>query len=79
MSRCILAAEKLNCVEEILKIVSVLSVETIFHSMSSSLSNSSKKDLAETIKQKFSSADGDHITLLNVFKAFVSNKSNKVD
>jgi HrpA-like RNA helicase len=79
LSRCILAAEKLNCVEDLLKIVSILSVDSIFHSSSgSSMSNSSKRDLAEAIKQKFVSADGDHITLLNVYKAFVANKSNRV-
>ncbi len=54
-----------------------MSVETIFHNSSNNLSQSSKKELADTIKQKFVSADGDHITLLNVFKAFVSNKNNK--
>lgn len=75
LSRCILAAEKLNCVEDVLKIVSVLSVDTIFHS---SMSSSSKRDLAEAVKQKFTSADGDHITLLNVYKAFMANKNNKV-
>lgn len=79
LSRCILAAEKLNCVEDVLKIVSVLSVDSIFHSTgAASMSNASKKDLAETIKQKFVSADGDHITLLNVYKAFVANKNNRV-
>jgi ATP-dependent RNA helicase DHX33 len=79
LSRCILAAEKLNCVEDVLKIVSVLSVDSIFHSSgTASMSNASKKDLAETIKQKFVSADGDHITLLNVYKAFVANKNNRV-
>lgn len=79
LSRCILAAEKLNCVEDVLKIVSVLSVDSIFHSSgAASMSNASKKDLAETIKQKFVSADGDHITLLNVYKAFVANKNNRV-
>ena len=76
-SRCILAAEKLNCVEEVLKIVSVLSVDSIFHHASNA-STESKREHAEAVKQKFSSADGDHITLLNVFKAFVSNKQNKV-
>ncbi len=76
LSRCILAAVKLNCVEDILKIVSILSVDTIFHQ--SGDTSSSKKDLAEAIKQKFVSADGDHFTLLNVYKAFVSNKNNKV-
>ncbi len=46
--------------------------------MSNNLSQSAKRDLAEIIKQKFASADGDHITLLNVYKAFVANKNNRV-
>ena len=78
LSRCILAAESLNCVEDMLKIVSVLSVENIFHnSVSSNLVNNSKRDQAQLIRQKFNSADGDHVSLLNVFKAFVANKHNK--
>ena len=76
LSRCILAAVKLNCVEDVLKIVSILSVDTIFHK-SNGTSASGKQDLAEAIKQKFVSADGDHFTLLNVYKAFVANKNNK--
>ena len=75
-SRCVLAAEKFSCVEEIIKIVSVLSVDSIFHSTTTS--SGSKRDQAEAVKQKFASSDGDHITLLNVFKTFISNKQNKV-
>lgn len=74
LSRCILAAEKLNCVEEVLKIVSVLSVDSVFHSSSG---KSDKQDLAAQVKQKFVSPDGDHITLLNVYKAFASNRNKK--
>ena len=77
LSRCILAAESLNCVEDILKIVSVLSVENIFHHNLSNLTNNNKRDQAQIIRQKFSSADGDHISLLNVFKAFSANKHSK--
>lgn len=76
LARCVIAAEKLNCVEEILKIVSVLSVDSVFHSSSNV---SGKQEEAATIKQKFVSPDGDHITLLNVYKAFVSNKNKKVE
>lgn len=71
LSRCILAAEKLNCVEEVLKIVSMLSVDNVFSS-----TISSKKEQAHQARQKFISADGDHITLLNVYKTFVANKSS---
>lgn len=76
LSRCILGAEKLGCVEEVIKIVSVLSVESVFHN-TSNIANQSKRDQAQAVRQKFSSADGDHITALNVFKAFVANKCSK--
>ncbi|RNA11852.1 ATP-dependent RNA helicase DHX33 [Brachionus plicatilis] len=72
-SRCILSADKLGCVEEVLKIVSVLSVDSVFHAQTNT---SNKRDQAEAARQKFSSADGDHITLLNVYKAFMANKSS---
>lgn len=71
LARCILAAEKLNCVEEVLKIVSVLSVENVF------INEAAKRDQIMNIRQKFVSADGDHITLLNVFKGFVANRGVK--
>jgi HrpA-like RNA helicase len=76
LSRCIIAADKLNCVEEILKIVSLLSVENIFHNPSN-IMNAAKRDQAQTIRQKFQSSDGDQITLLNVYKGYVANKSSK--
>jgi ATP-dependent RNA helicase DHX33 len=76
LSRCILAAEKLNCVDDILKIVSLLSVENIFHN-TGNIANAAKREQAKAIRQKFVSSDGDHITLLNVYKAFVTaNKSS---
>lgn len=75
LSRCILAAEKLGCVEEILKIVSILSVDNVFHSTTNA-TNSNKRDHAQAVRQKFVSADGDHITLLNVYKSFIANKSS---
>lgn len=72
LARCILAAEKLQCVEEVLKIVSVLSVENVF------VNDAAKRDHISAVRQKFVSADGDHITLLNIYKAFVANRSVKV-
>ncbi len=77
LSRCILAGEKLGCIEDLLKIVSLMSVENVFHSTSFT-NNSARREQAQMIRQRFVSSDGDHITLLNVFKAFVANKMNKV-
>ena len=67
----------LGCVEEVIKIVSVLSVESVFHNASNTASQA-KRDQAQAVRQKFSSADGDHITALNVFKTFVVNKCSKL-
>lgn len=72
LARCILAAEKLNCVEEVIKIVSVLSVENVF------VNDVAKRDHITAVRHKFVSDDGDHITLLNVYKAFVANRTVKV-
>lgn len=77
LSRCLLAAEKTKCIEDVLKIVSLLSVENVFHGNSNHVS-STKRDHIQTVRQKFVSADGDHITLLNVYKAYVANKNVKV-
>lgn len=71
-AKCILSAEQYECVEDVLKIVSLLSVDSVF------ISNPSKNSNFNVIRDKFTSADGDHITLLNVFKAFISAKMNKV-
>lgn len=76
LARCILAAEKLNCVDEVLKIVSVLSVENVF--VNDSANGANKRDHVAAIRNKFVSDDGDHITLLNVYKAYVSNRTIKV-
>ncbi len=48
-----------------------MSVDSIFHNVSN------KQEQIANIKQKFVSSDGDHLTLLNVYKAFVSNKNKK--
>jgi ATP-dependent RNA helicase DHX33 len=77
-SRCLLAAANVNeckCVEEILKIVSLLSVDSVFLQVNN---NQNKRENANAIRQKFVSADGDPITLLNVYKAFNASKSRKV-
>ena len=76
-SRCILAAATINdckCVEEVLKIVSLLSVDTVFQQAN----NQTKRETANAIRQKFVSSDGDLITLLNVYKAYNASKSRKV-
>ncbi|XP_053602388.1 ATP-dependent RNA helicase DHX33 [Plodia interpunctella] len=63
-SKVLLSAPEYNCLEEILSLVAVLSSENIFHTPMH------KREEAIKVKQKFISPLGDHITLLNVYKAF---------
>ena len=67
-----LAASDLDCLEEMLKLVSVMSVDTIF------LTSSNLNEKMKMQRQKFTMNEGDHLTLLNVYKSFISNKKNKV-
>ncbi|CAF1522352.1 unnamed protein product, partial [Didymodactylos carnosus] len=72
LSRCLLSACELGCLEEMLKLVSIMSVETIF------LSNTAgADDQTKLHRQKFTISEGDHLTLLNVYKTFVANKKRK--
>lgn len=63
-SKIILSAPEYECLEEALSLVAILSSENLFHTPMH------KREEAIKVKQKFISPLGDHITLLNVFKAF---------
>lgn len=62
-SKALIQASQFNCVEEVLITVAMLSVESIFYAPREKLEE------ARTAMKCFSSADGDHITLINVFRA----------
>ena len=55
-----------------LKLVSIMSVDTIF------LTSSNTNEKMKMQRQKFTMNEGDHLTLLNVYKTFLSNKKTKV-
>jgi HrpA-like RNA helicase len=57
------ACDKYSCVNEILSIVSIIRPRD-------------QIEQADREKNKFSHPDGDHLTLLNVFNAFVQNDKN---
>ncbi|CAK1549813.1 unnamed protein product [Leptosia nina] len=63
-SRVIISAPEYGCLDEALSLVAVMSSENIFHTPLH------KREEALKVKQKFVSPLGDHVTLLNVFKAF---------
>jgi len=71
LAKVLLYSEEHDCLEEILKIVSILSVENVF------FSHSSQRELAEKKKKLFASNDGDHITLLNVYEGYLKNMNDK--
>lgn len=65
-AKMILNSEKFGCSEEIISIVSMLQVNTVF--------SMSARTRVQSMKQhrKFAVYEGDHITLLNVYNAFVT-------
>ncbi|KAG8371749.1 hypothetical protein BUALT_Bualt13G0120400 [Buddleja alternifolia] len=62
-SKSLIVASQLNCLEEMLIVVALLSVESIFYAPREKLEES------RLALRSFSSAEGDHLTLLNVYRA----------
>lgn len=72
ISKMILASDQFGCSEEILTIAAVLSIQSIWIS-----ARGAQKELDEA-KLRFATAEGDHVTFLNIYKGFLeSNKSSK--
>ncbi|XP_061347272.1 pre-mRNA-splicing factor ATP-dependent RNA helicase DEAH10 isoform X2 [Gastrolobium bilobum] len=62
-SKALILASQFNCLEEMLITVAMLSVESIFYAPRDKLEE------ARTAMKCFSSSEGDHITLINVYRA----------
>ncbi|XP_076445532.1 ATP-dependent RNA helicase DHX33-like [Babylonia areolata] len=71
LSKALLLASEHGCLEEVLSIVSVLSVDTVF------VNPANKKEEANSAREKFTSSEGDHITLLNIFRAYKASGESK--
>lgn len=72
IAKMLLSSGEFECSEEILSIAAMLQIQNIF------LSPSKQKAAADNAKRKFSVYEGDHITLLNVYEAFLKcNKSSR--
>ncbi|KFM67923.1 putative ATP-dependent RNA helicase DHX33, partial [Stegodyphus mimosarum] len=69
-SKMILTSKTYKCTDEILTIISLLSVDSIFYA-----SLSQREKFAE-VREKFESSEGDLIMLLNVYKAYKNVKGN---
>ncbi|KAF6017629.1 DHX8 [Bugula neritina] len=68
LSKMLIMSVHLACSDEILTIVSMLSVQNVFYRPKD------KQQLADQKKAKFHQAEGDHLTLLAVYNSWKNNK-----
>lgn len=70
-SKALLLARNFHCGEDLVTIMALLSVDSIFYTPPN------RRDTCNAVLQKFQSAEGDHVTLLNIYRAFNSARGNK--
>lgn len=58
--------------EDVLTVVAMLSVDSALYTPQD------QQERALAVRQKFNSPDGDHITKLNIYRAYKAVKGNKV-
>ena len=68
LSKMLIMSVNLQCSDEILTIVSMLSVQNVFYRPKE------KQALADQKKAKFNQAEGDHLTILAVYNSWKNNK-----
>ncbi|NXY84938.1 DHX33 helicase, partial [Alcedo cyanopectus] len=71
-SKTILLSPKFHCTEEILTIVSLLSVDSVLYNPPA------RREEVQSVRKKFISSEGDHLTLLSIYRAFKNVSGNKV-
>jgi ATP-dependent RNA helicase DHX8/PRP22 len=72
LSKSLIMAQEFECTEEILCIVSMMSGESVFF-----LPRGNKRKSAEDAHKRFHAIQGDHITMLNVFREYLNAKNKK--
>ena len=72
LAKAIVKSEECGCGVEVLSVVSMLSVDSVL------FTPHDKREKVLATRKKFVSSDGDHITLLNIYRAYKSAKGNKV-
>lgn len=70
-AKTILLSPDFSCSEEVLTIVSLLSVDTVLYNPPA------RRDDVLAARKKFTSSEGDHMTLLNIYRAFKKVGGNK--
>ncbi|XP_043198767.1 ATP-dependent RNA helicase DHX8-like [Amphibalanus amphitrite] len=68
LSKMLIMSVQLQCSDEILTIVSMLSVQNVFYRPKD------KQQMADQKKAKFNQQEGDHLTLLAVYNSWKNNK-----
>ncbi|KAK6385049.1 DEAH-box ATP-dependent RNA helicase prp22 [Exophiala oligosperma] len=68
LSKALIASEDMGCSDEMLTIVAMLSVQTVFYRPKE------KQQQADQKKAKFHDPHGDHLTLLNVYNAWKQSR-----
>ncbi|TBU56178.1 P-loop containing nucleoside triphosphate hydrolase protein [Dichomitus squalens] len=71
MAKMLIVSPEFNCSDEILTIVAMLSVPSVWRR----LPNQQKE--ADVAKALLTIPDGDHLTLLNVYNSYISNKHDR--
>lgn len=71
-SKVILSGPQYGCTDEVLSVIAMLSGESIY------VNPSGKKEMAANVRRKFLSVEGDHVTMLKIFRAFRGSKENKM-
>ena len=69
-AKMLLSSEEYGCSEEAVTTAAMMQIQNVF------VTPSNQKITANKMKRKFSVEEGDHITMLNVFTAFVNAKKN---
>ncbi|NXU70138.1 DHX33 helicase, partial [Oreotrochilus melanogaster] len=70
-SKTILLSPKFHCTEEILTIVALLAVDSVLYSPPA------RREEVQSVRKKFISSEGDHLTLLSIYRAFRNVNGNK--
>uniref|UniRef100_A0A8C2C307 RNA helicase n=1 Tax=Cyprinus carpio TaxID=7962 RepID=A0A8C2C307_CYPCA len=72
-SKTLLISPDFSCAEEVLTIISLLSVDSVLYNPPA------RRDDVLAVRRKFISSEGDHMTLLNIYRAFKKVSGNKMN
>jgi ATP-dependent RNA helicase DHX8/PRP22 len=67
MSKCLITSVGLSCSEEIVTVLAMLSIQSVFYRPKD------KASIADQRKARFHAPEGDHMTLLQVYESWVRN------